>query len=235
MIFEHNFVPDLKLKQITDENGMRVYMTPNGSYESVTSYLKRTFEKPWLKVWVKKVGEKKANTIRNAASKRGKSLHSAAEDYLMNRTIDLSDSPNTKILFLKIKGLLERCNNIRLIEKPLYSDELQLAGTPDIIAEFDKELAVIDVKSNTFANKKRIDLIDYMIQTACYSVMFNERYGMMPKKSIVFIASPNDPNGILRTEDMSMCVSMLRNFRKDPVKFAADIAKSRENKHEGKI
>jgi len=224
MIFQHNFVPNLKLQQITDGDGKRRYVTPNGPYESVTTYLARTFEKPWLKTWKTRVGEKKAKEITAASQKRGKSLHTAAEQYLLNTPINLDDSPNTKILFLRIRDLLDRCNNIKLIEKALYSDELELAGTPDIIADYDNVLSVIDVKSNNFAAKKRIDLIDYMLQTACYAIMFQERYGSLPQQSVVIVASPNSNKGTVRIEPMDECIRMLYNYRRSPVAFAARIA-----------
>lgn len=217
------------MKCVTGDDGKRFYTTPEGNkYESVTSYLSRTFEKPWLIPWQKKVGIKKANEIKNAASKRGKSLHSLAEDYLLNKELNLDEDINIKILFLKIKPILNRISNIRLIEKSIYSDELELAGTPDIVADFDNIPSVLDVKSNSFANKKRVDLIDYMLQTACYSVMMKERFDIMPEQSVVIISSPNSPNGMVKIESMPMCISMLKNYRKSPTAFAKILAEARQ-------
>jgi PD-(D/E)XK nuclease superfamily len=235
MLFSHNFLPKLKLKVTTNADGKRAYVTPEGnSYESVTTYIGRNFDKPHLVKWRQAVGKKKAETIRNAAAQRGKTLHSAAENYLLNTPLDLSDSPNTKGLFVKIRPLLDRVNNIRLIESPLYSDELQLAGTPDIVADFNMgvpdsfELAVIDVKSNSYANKKRLDLVDYYLQTACYATMLKERFDIMPTQSVVIISSPNKIVGMVRIEPMEMCLKLLKKFRKDPVAFNLMLARAKQ-------
>lgn len=229
MQFSHNFLPKLVLKPTTAADGKRVYLTPEGkSYESVTTFIGRLYDKPYLVKWKKRVGEKKATEIKNAAAQRGKTLHSAAEQYLLNTPLDLEDSPNTKGLFVKIKPLLDNINNIRLMESPLYSDELQLAGTPDIIADYENVLAVCDVKSNSFANKKRLDLVDYYLQTACYAVMMKERFDIMPEHSVVIIASPSKPLGMVKVEKMDMCIRLLKSFRKDPVAFNVNIAKARD-------
>jgi len=227
--FQHNFLPKLVLKATTAADGKRVYLTPEGkSYESVTTYIGRNFDKPYLVKWQKRVGEKKANEIRTAAAKRGVTLHSAAEHYLLNDPSDLTDSPNTKMLFVKIKPILDRINNIRLIESPLYSDELELAGTPDIIADFDQELSICDVKSNSFASKKRLDLVDYYLQTACYATMLKERFDIMPTRSVVIISSPNKIQGMVKIEPMDTCLKLLKKFRKDAPAFNLMLARAKQ-------
>jgi hypothetical protein len=221
MIFTHQWVPDLKLRKTTADDGTRVYMTPNGPMESVTTFLKRTWAQPYIKEWQKRVGIVKANDIRDKAAKRGKSFHSTIESYLLNEPLDFTDSPNNKILFYRIKDLLDRQNNIRLMEKTLYSDELNMAGSPDTISDFDNELAVIDYKTNSFASKTKFDIIPYFLQAACYAIMFNERFGAMPQKAVIIVASPQAPKGILWTHPMSECIQMLHRFRSDPVAFQA--------------
>jgi hypothetical protein len=229
MLFSHNFLPKLQLKVTTREDGKRAYLTPEGkSYESVTTYIGRHFDKPYLVKWQKTVGKKKADTIRNAAALRGKTLHSAAEHYLLNTPLDLSDSPNTKGLFVKIRPLLDRVNNIRVMESPLYSDELELAGTPDIIADFDNTCSVIDVKSNSFANKKRLDLVDYYLQVACYAVMLKERFDIMPDQAVVIISSPNKIQGMVKIEPMDTCLKLLKKFRKDAPAFNLMLARAKQ-------
>jgi hypothetical protein len=229
LTFTHNFLPKIHMKCVTGEDGTRFYTTPEGnSYKSVTTFLKEYFDKPYLKKWKKNVGEKKAKEIVLAAQKRGKSLHWVIETYLLNNELDLSEFPVTKGLFVKIKPFVNKLDNIRLMESPLYSDELKLAGSPDVIADYDGVLSICDFKSNTFALKKRIDLVDYMLQVACYAIMFNERFGLMPKQAVVIIASPNNSEGVVKIEKMDLCIDMLRNFMKDPAAFNAILAEAKE-------
>jgi len=222
--FQLRIETPLRLKKITTEDGKRVYVTPEGkSYESVTTFLDRTFAKPQLVAWRKRIGTVKASKITNTAAKRGKSLHTAIETYLLNGVLDLSDSPNTKSLFVKVLPLLDRFNNHRIMESPLYSDALELAGTPDYIGDFDNELSVADFKTNSFANKTRFELIPYFLQCGCYAQMFYELYGAMPQKAVIIITSPNAAKGILQTLPMDLCLGMLERFRRDPVAFQASI------------
>ena len=51
-------------------------------------------------------------------------------------------------MFSSIQSLLNRIDNIQVVEGAVYSDELQLAGRTDLIAEFDNQLAVIDYKTS---------------------------------------------------------------------------------------
>ena len=219
-MFNHVFVTPPVMYKVEDENGKRTYRIPaiDKNYESVTTYIGRNFEKPYLEQWRKKVGDKKATEIRNNAAFRGSSLHKATENYLLNKEQDLDNDPNNKSLFLKIRPILDRMNNIRMIETPLYSEELELAGTPDLICDYSGHLAVCDVKSATRL-KKKLDIIDYWIQTACYAIMFNEHYGQMPTKAVIIMGVPDVTYGVTYIVDMADCITWLKSFRIDPPAF----------------
>jgi len=225
MVFSHNFVDPPKMKRITNDDGKRIYVTPSGNkYESVTTYLGRCFAKPHIAKWKKRLGTVESNKIASAARARGTSLHTAVENYLLNDPMDLNDQPNIKSLFLRVRPLFDRCNNLRLMEKALYSDSLQLAGTPDLIGDFDSELSVIDLKSNNFVRTSKLQLVDYLLQCAMYGVMFNELYDAMPQKVVVIVAAPKESQGILWTHPMDDCLRLLDRFRTDPERFAALLA-----------
>jgi len=226
--FTHAFVTPPIMKQITGVDGKRQYLTPEGhNYESVTTFINRNWGKPGLEKWKKKVGPIKAKKEQIRTVNRGKSLHTYIEDYLMNKEL-VFDNPVKKSNFIKTKPLLHRMDNIRLIEKSLYSDELQLAGTPDTISDFDDELSVIDFKS---ANKikKRIWIVDFFLQTACYAVMFNERFGVMPKKAVIIMSAEDTHKSIVYIEPMGGCLLALKEFMKDPVIFQKNINEFKEN------
>jgi len=217
-MFNHNFLTPPKLIKV-DENGTRRYQIPSGhSYESVTNYIGRLFPKPDLHKWRKRVGEKKATQISTAAATRGTALHKAAESYLLNETPDLENSPTTKDLFIKIRPIIDRLNNIRLIETPLYSDELELAGTPDVIADYSGELSVVDFKSST-RMKKKFDIMNYWLQCGAYGIMYNEHFGEFPVKSVIIFGVPTLPFGICQIVPMEDCVRWFQEFRKDPQSF----------------
>ncbi len=227
-MFTHNLVTPPLIKQ-ADIDGVRRYVTPEGnSYESVTTYLSRVFDKPHLHAWKKRVGAKKAASISTAASKRGTSLHTVVNQYIENRLDEansFSNDPLTKDLFVKIKPLLNRLNNINLTEKPLYSSVLGLAGTPDIIAEYRGDLSVVDLKTSTRV-KKKTDIVDYFLQCACYAIMFNEHFNRMPKKAVIIMAIPTLSYGMTYIHPMEECISMLENLMRDPIAFNKKVAAS---------
>ena len=219
--FNHNFVtPPPALVKVDDERG-RYYENGDDKYESVTSFISRNWDKTFLVAWRKRIGEEKANKISKAATDRGSALHKALETYLFNQPIDeVLNSPLTKALFYKVKTPLDKLDNIRLIEKPLYSTKLKLAGTPDFIGDYNSKLAVVDFKTSTRA-KKKIDITDYFLQAACYAVMYEEHYGIMPELAVIIMATESVPYPQLFIEPMERCVKMLHNFINDPLKFQA--------------
>lgn len=227
-MFQHRFVNAIPLQSITEGNGIKHYITPEGkSYESVTTYIGRNWDKSFLVKWKERIGEEKANKISKDARDRGTRLHTILEKYLKNQSFDLKDDPTTKDLFLKVKPVLDKVDYIRLIETPLFSDKLQLAGTPDLVSDFcnnnyELELAVLDFKTSTRV-KSKIQIVDYFIQTACYAEMYNEHFGTMPTLGVIIIAVPEDPNAVVLTHPMSECLKMLENFRKNPIEFQKKI------------
>ena len=174
------------------EDGKRFYLTPDGGkYPSITTVL-GWFSKKGIMEWRKRVGEAEANKISTQAARSGTSVHQMAEDHLNNiEWKNEKTMPYDIETFLKIKPTLdERVNNIYAQEKPLYSDHLGLAGTVDVVGEFDNKLSIIDFKTSrqSMIGDK---LEKYFRQAAGYAVMFEERY-KMPINSLVIIAAIKD-------------------------------------------
>ena len=70
-------------KQITDpDTGKRVYEVDKYRLPSVTTILGQTKDQSFIKKWKEKVGEKKAEEIKNPSSKRGTSMHKFLESYI---------------------------------------------------------------------------------------------------------------------------------------------------------
>ena len=102
MLFNHVKVPDLSLKQITEESGKRFYLTPEGNrYPSVTTMLSH-FSRQAISEWRNKVGHEEANKISKAASTRGTRIHSIVEKYLANE--DMATATRKQILQYEQNG-----------------------------------------------------------------------------------------------------------------------------------
>jgi hypothetical protein len=179
---------DIESKEVS---GKRYYNTPDGNFPSVTTvtgWSKRKFFAEW----------RKNNPEESArVCSRGTKLHSLVETYLLNVKIDLNGSgfdDNLKDLFLTIKPEVDKINNIRCIETPLWSKTLGLAGRVDCIAEHDRELSIIDFKGSTRPKRKE-DIDNYFLQATAYSLMWQEMTGEKIKKLKILIASEN---GILQ-------------------------------------
>jgi genome maintenance exonuclease 1 len=179
---------DIESKEVS---GKRYYNTPDGNFPSVTTvtgWSKRKFFAEW----------RKNNPEESArVCSRGTKLHSLVETYLLNVKIDLNGSgfdDNLKDLFLTIKPEVDKINNIRCIETPLWSKTLGLAGRVDCIAEHDRELSIIDFKGSTRPKRKE-DIDNYFLQATAYSLMWQEMTGEKIKKLKILIASED---GILQ-------------------------------------
>jgi len=84
-IFKHNFVPKFDIKTETID-GKRYYVLPDGitKVKSVTTIISDASDKTALLEWKKRVGEKEAQRITTQATRRGSSVHSIAERYVLN-------------------------------------------------------------------------------------------------------------------------------------------------------
>ena len=127
----------------------------------------------------------------------GNAMHYIIERYLKgeprpihgNRAEDIPGLAHDPFeLFKQVKPFLNRLDNIRGIEIPLYSSEIKVAGTSDVIAEFDGHLAVIDHK-NSRRPKSPYQVRQYIVQEALYATMWEELVGERPELLITNIAN----------------------------------------------
>ena len=196
-MFEYVKLPELdfELEAITSESG-RVYLVPSGNkYNSITTILK-PYNQHIIENWREAVGEEKANKISGMASRRGEALHLACEKYLLNEMdfkFRQNMMPNIKQLFFQLKPEIDKnIGKIYAIEQPLYSDELQVAGRVDLIAEWNGKLSIIDYKTSS-KFKDENDIQNYFMQCTAYAIMFEERTGI-PIDDIVIAVSVESEN-----------------------------------------
>jgi genome maintenance exonuclease 1 len=151
--------------------------------------------------WRKRVGEDVANAISKKATGRGTNVHTLCERYLNNEGLGLV-MPDALEMFISLKPLLNRINNIHYQECALWSKQLGMAGRVDVIGEFDGQLSVIDFKTSKKI-KTKAQIEDYFWQTAAYSLMYEEMIGT-PIHNLVIIMAVEDEQPLVfqeKTED----------------------------------
>jgi len=195
MKFKHELVELFQLKA-TKSDGKRFYETPEGNrYPSATT-ITGLLSRDAIQAWRLRIGEEEANKITKAATTRGTKVHKLAEMYLRNELVLQNnlfeeELPIVGEMFNQLAGELDKSvGTVKAIEAPLYSDTEKVAGTVDLVAEWDGVLSVIDFK--TSSKPKRVDWIDaYFMQCAAYAMMWEERTGMLVPQVVIAIAVEN--------------------------------------------
>lgn len=182
------------------------YKTESGkTYPSITTVLKVLDTKEWYPFWVSKVArdeeiteaqaEIRCKEIGGNSMEMGNIVHKLAEEYLSNETVN---EPTSKIeeidpmdLFLPLSlHLMEHVDNVHGLEVPIYSDDLQLAGTADCVGEYDGVLSIIDFKnSRKPKTKSQCKSKDYFIQLCAYGKMWEFCTGQKIEQGVILVIS----------------------------------------------
>ena len=193
-----NYCPpkDLQdLQSTTFPDGKRYYTLPDGTrLPSVTTVLGAQ-KKQGIMEWRKRVGEEEANRVSKKATSRGTDMHTLCEKYLNNETkLSLMEGirPDAFEMFVSLKPLLNRINNIHYQEQALWSTKLDMAGRTDCIAEFDGVLSSIDFKSSAKI-KQLAHIEDYFWQTSAYALMYEELVGNPINQLVILMAVEDGP------------------------------------------
>lgn len=196
-------LPDLQSETFPD--GKRYYTLEDGSrLPSVTTVLGAQ-KKQSIMEWRKRVGEEEANRVSKKATSRGTGMHTLCEKYLNNeQNLYLMEGirPDAFEMFVSLKPLLNRINNIHYQEQALWSKKLGMAGRTDCIGEFDNVLSSIDFKSSAKI-KQLAHIEDYFWQTAAYALMYEEMVGTPIDQLVIIMAVEDGPPllFIQKTED----------------------------------
>lgn len=183
--FEYDMLDFAALQRI--DGPTRLYETPEGKrYPSVTAVLGKMTDKSALDAWKKRVGDEEAARVSARAATRGTNVHTMCENYVLGNEIDMS-MPHNMMMFRQIKMVLdEKVDMIRATECTLFSDHLKIAGTCDLIADYDGRLSIIDYK--TSAKLKRKEWIEgYFLQASLYAYMLWEMTGIHVKDIVIII------------------------------------------------
>ena len=210
-MFEHIHHDIPKLVRIDSEGG-RVYETPTGTkYPSVTSVI-GILGKAAIHEWRARVGEEEANRVSARAAKRGTSIHSLCEDYLLNKDV----KPNIFDLevFNSIKPKLDKISEVHCLETQLFSHHLRVAGTVDCIARYAGKMSVIDFKTSKRL-KTRDEIHTYFMQTAAYAVMFEELTGIPVSQLVIIMAVDDEKEPLVFIEKRDDWINEFISVRED--------------------
>jgi len=182
------------------------YKTESGkTYPSITTVLKVLDTKEWYPFWVAKVArdeeiteaqaEIRCKEIGGNSMEMGNIVHKLAEEYLSNATVNKPSSKIEEIdpmdLFVPLsEHLTEHVDNVHGLEVPIYSDDLQLAGTADCIGEYDGVLSIVDFKnSRKPKTKSQCKSKDYFIQLCAYAKMWEFCTGQKIEQGVILVIS----------------------------------------------
>ena len=180
-------------KQITDhESGTRVYEVVGTKLPSVTTILGATKDQEFLKKWKAKVGEAKAEEIKNLSSRRGTSMHKFLESYIEGVGYDdLTD------IGVQAKPMAQKIIEIGLAPvDEYYGSEVTLyypglyAGSTDLVCRHNGMDTIIDFKqANKPKNKDWIE--DYYLQIAAYCMAHDYVYNSQIQQGIIMVCTPD--------------------------------------------
>jgi hypothetical protein len=155
------------------------YYRRNGKYYPSVTYVLGYYPKgKFFENWLKQVGFS-ADYIVKKAAEEGTQVHELAEEYLNGAELNFLDergrpqyNPDVWQMFLRFVEFWET-HNPTLIETEvhLFSDELKIAGTCDLIVEMNGELWLLDLKTSN-----QIQTV-YELQTAVYGQCYEECFG----------------------------------------------------------
>ena len=126
---------------------------------------------------MKKVGYS-ADWIVKKAGEEGTLVHEMCEDYLNGKELNFLKNgypmydPKVWQMFLRFVDWWETYNPTLIeTEVHIFSDEIKVAGTCDMVCEIDGELWIIDFKTSNHLQTT------YDLQTAVYGKCYEECYG----------------------------------------------------------
>jgi hypothetical protein len=193
-------------KQITMPDSR--YYRRNGKYYPSITYVLQYYPKgKFFEDWLKKVGYSSEHIVRKAGEE-GTQVHEMIEEYLNGKELNFLSptgypqyNPNIWQMFLRFVDFWEEYNP-KLIETEvhLFSDEIKVAGTCDMVCEIEIdgkiELWIIDFKTSNHLQTT------YDLQTAIYGKCYEEcfgkkadRYGVLWLKSSKRKAAPGKIQG----------------------------------------
>ena len=180
-------------KQITDpDTGKRVYEISSYRLPSVTTILGATKNQEFLKQWKARVGEKRAEEIKNLSSRRGTAMHKFIESY-----VDGVGYDDLTGLGQEAKAMAQKVIDVGLAPvEEYYGSEVTLyypglyAGSTDLVCSHNGLDTIIDFKQSN-RPKKEEWIEDYYLQIAAYCMAHDYVYGSNIRQGIIMVCTPD--------------------------------------------
>lgn len=205
--------PLVELESRTLDYG-RFYKIDNQWMPSITTVVGHN-TKASILAWEERVGYTTAEQIRRAAAWRGTKYHTIVEHYLKNELEKVEKSEGLpKYMFGFARKTLDRISDIHILEAPLYSRRLGVAGRVDCIAHFDSELAIIDFKT-TKQLKKEEHLDKFFVQEAAYAYMYYELTGVEVDKLVTLSVAEDGSTQVVQKYDKIPYIDTLIEWIKE--------------------
>lgn len=207
-IFSHDLVDvNFDISSTETPNG-RFYVTEQGTFPSVTTIT--SWEKQeFFKIWRKQNPEESKRVTA-----RGNRLHSLIECYLKNEDLSKKEiMPNDLDLFVQLKEQIDKIDNIKALETPLFGKEVGLAGRVDCIAEFNGVLSIIDFKGST-RQKRKEDIDNYMMQATAYALLWKEITGQTIDNFVILISCEDGAVQVFQDSPRNYIYSLFTAIKK---------------------
>ena len=155
------------------------YYRRNGNYYPSVTYVLSYYPKgKFFEDWLKKVGYASEHIVKRAAEE-GTQVHELAETYLNGEELKFLDergrpqyNPDVWQMFLRFVEFWEEFKPTLIeTEVHLFSDQLKVAGTCDLIVEINGEIWLLDLKTSNQLQST------YELQTAVYGQCYEECFG----------------------------------------------------------
>lgn len=170
-----------RILEISDDSQMITlpdarYYRRNGSYYPSITYVLNSYPKgPHFEKWLKQVGFASEYIVKKAAEE-GTQVHEMAEAYLNGEELCFLSPTGQPLCNPDVWQMLLRFVDFWETHKPtlietevhLFSDELRVAGTCDLIIELNGERWVLDLKTSNHLHTT------YDLQTAVYAQCYTE-------------------------------------------------------------
>ena len=183
----------LEGKQITDEeSGSRVYDFNGSRLPSVTTILGKTKNQQFLKDWKAKVGEERAEQIKNHSSRRGTSMHKFLESHVTGVGYD-----DLTEIGQEAKPMAQKVIEMGLTPvEEYYGSEVMLhypglyAGSTDLVCNHNGMDTIIDFKQSN--RPKKVEWIeDYYMQIAAYAMAHDYVHKSNIQQGIIMVCTPD--------------------------------------------
>ena len=176
----------------SDDHGTRTYDVAGHRLPSVTTILSRTKDQTFLKEWKAKVGEKKAEEIKNLSSNRGTAMHKFLEKYVLGEGYDdltelgkVAKKMASKVIDIGLTPVNEYYGS----EVTLYYPGLY-AGSTDLICSHNNKETVVDFKQSN-RPKQREWVGDYFLQIAAYAMAHDYVHNSKIEQGVIMMCTPD--------------------------------------------